>query len=260
MAGASRTAPGSDPAIRTASGSSASVVDVWYIGVDEVPESLAVLLGGSERVRRRQILRKADRNRFLAAWVLARLVLGERLGRDPAALSFDRSCAYCGDQKHGKPAVASTGPGLDFSLSHTGGLAVVAVSDGVVGVDVADAAAGEQPLARALTEQERATCLSYADFARLWTRKEAVLKAVGKGLAIHPGRIEVLGSRLSALPGELGRPEDYSLSDLPLPAPYVGSLAVLGPEPSLSTRSGADLVSDAAQVFPSSFPHTRIRR
>ncbi|MET8249199.1 4'-phosphopantetheinyl transferase superfamily protein [Streptomyces sp. NPDC005202] len=236
------------------------MTDVWYVGVDQVPESLAVLLDGRDRVRRRRILREADRNRALAAWVLARLVLGEKLGRDPAALSFDRTCAHCGDPGHGKPVVKSADSGLDFSLSHAGGLAVVAVSDRTVGLDIEDATAGVQPLDGALTEQERATCSDYADFARLWTRKEAVLKAVGKGLEIHPGRIEVLGSTLRALPEELGRPEDYTLRDLPLPAPYVGSLAVLGPEPSLSVRSGAELVGDAVQLFPSSLPHSRIHR
>jgi 4'-phosphopantetheinyl transferase len=221
---------------------------VWYVGVDQVPESLAVLLDDRDRDRRRQILREADQNRFLAAWVLARLVLGERLGQDPAALSFDRTCTHCGDRRHGKPAVESAGPGLDFSLAHAAGLAVVAVSDRAVGVDVEDATAAAQPLAPALTDRERATCLSYADFARLWTRKEAVLKAVGKGLAIHPGRIEILGSTLLALPEELGCPEDYTLWDLPLPAPYVGSLAVLGPGPSPSVHSGVELVVDAAQA------------
>ncbi|MFG2890706.1 4'-phosphopantetheinyl transferase family protein [Streptomyces sp. NPDC048248] len=242
------------------------MAEVWYIGVDQVPASLAVLLDGRDRARRRQILREADRKRFLAAWVLARLVLGERLGRDPAALSFDRTCAHCGDPRHGKPIVENAGPGPDFSLSHAGGLAVVAVSDLAVGLDVEDATAGEQPLASALTERERATCLDYADFARLWTRKEAVLKAAGKGLAIHPRRVEVLGSTLLALPEELGRPEDYTLRDLPLPAPYVGTLAVLGPEPAArgratpAVRSGAELVSDAAQVFPSSLPVGRTHR
>ncbi|WP_328451089.1 4'-phosphopantetheinyl transferase superfamily protein [Streptomyces sp. NBC_00386] len=225
------------------------MADVWYVRVDQVPESLAVLLDGRDRARRRRILRAADRNRFLAAWVLARLVLGERLGRDPGALGFDRTCAHCGDTGHGKPVVEAAGPGLDFSLSHAGGLAVVAVSDRSVGLDVEDATAGERPLVTALTERERAICLDYADFARLWTRKEAVLKAVGKGLAVHPGRIEVLGSTLLALPEELGRPEDYTLRDLPLPAPYVGSLAVLGPGTPLSVRSGAGLVGARRRVL-----------
>lgn len=224
------------------------MADVWYIGVDQVPESLAVLLDERDRARRRQIAVPADRSRFLAAWVLARLVLGEKLNRDPAALSFDRACAHCNDPTHGKPVVETAGPRPDFSLAHSGGLAVLVVSDRAVGVDVEDATAREQPLAPALSARERANCRSYADFARLWTRKEALLKAVGKGLAVHPRHIEVLGTTLLALPAALGRPEDYTLRDLPLPAPYVGSVAALGSRLSLSVRSGESLVGRAAQV------------
>jgi 4'-phosphopantetheinyl transferase len=225
-------------------------VDVWYVDVGQVPESLAVLLDGRDRARRRRILCEADRNRFLAAWVLTRLVLGERLGADPAALSFDRTCAHCGDPGHGKPVVRTAGPAPEFSVSHVGGLAGVAVSDRAVGLDVEDVAAGVHPLTAALTDRERARCSTYADSARVWTRKEAVLKAVGKGLAIHPRRIEVLGSTLLTLPDELGSPADYALRDLPLPAPYVGSLAVRGPEPVLSIRNGAGLVLDAEHAAP----------
>ncbi|MFB7330316.1 4'-phosphopantetheinyl transferase family protein [Streptomyces adustus] len=233
------------------------MTDVRYIDVDQVPRSLAVLLDGRDRARRRRILREADRDRALAAWVLARLVLGERLGRDPAALRFDRTCAHCGDPDHGKPVVESAGPGLDFSLSHAGGLAVVAVSDRTVGLDIEDATAGVRPLDAALTARERAACPDYAGFVRLWTRKEAVLKAAGKGLDIHPGRIEILDSTLHALPAELGRPEDYTLRDVPLPAPYVGALAVLGPDSAPRVRSGAELVGNAARSFSSSLPHGR---
>ncbi|MGD9483597.1 4'-phosphopantetheinyl transferase superfamily protein [Streptomyces sp. TRM70308] len=237
-----------DPSLRTAGRSAAPAADVWYVGVDQVPESLTVLLDGRDRARGRRILRDADRQRSLAAWVLARLVLGETMGVDPAALSFDRTCAHCGDRTHGKPVVATAGAGPDFSLSHVGGLAAVAVSDRAVGVDVEDVAVGGQPLASALTERERATCLSYADFARLWTRKEALLKTVGKGLGVHPRRIEVLDSTPTALPEELGRPGDFALCDLPLPAPYVGALAVRGPRPNLSVHEGAELVGEAARL------------
>lgn len=236
--------------VRAADSSAVSAADVWYVGVDQVPESLAVLLDGRDRVRSRRILREADRQRFLAAWVLTRLVLGERMGLDPAALGFDRTCAHCGDRTHGKPVVETADAGPDFSLSHVGGLAVVAVSDRAVGVDIEDATAGERPPTSALTERERAACRGYADFARLWTRKEALLKAVGKGLQIHPRRVEILDSTPVALPEELGRPEDFALCDLALPAPYVGSLAVRGPRPSLSVRSGAELVGDAVRLVP----------
>lgn len=234
-----------------------AMADVWYVGVDRVPESLAVLLDGRDRDRVRRIPRETDRRRFLAAWVLTRLVLGERLGTDPAALAFDRTCAHCGDRTHGKPVVESADAGLDFSLSHVGGLAVVAVSDRTVGVDIEDTTAGERPQRSAMTERERAACRDYADFARLWTRKEALLKAVGKGLQIHPRRVEILGSTPVALPGELGRPEEFALCDLVLPVPYVGSLAVRGPRPALSVRAGEELVGEAARPARGGRPSVR---
>ncbi|MFG1914968.1 4'-phosphopantetheinyl transferase family protein [Micromonospora sp. NPDC048898] len=212
------------------------MTDVWYTRVDQVPERLAALLDDHDHARRRRIPLAADRQRFLAGWVLTRLVLGRRLGWDPAALRFTRVCAHCHDPGHGKPALAGEGPSPDFSLSRTGGIALVAVSGLRVGADVEDTTAGEQPVAAALSERERAACRDYAGFARLWTRKEAVLKAAGRGLAIHPAGIEVRGTTLVALPGKLGRPADYTLHDLPLPAPYVGSLAVLGAEPAPFVR------------------------
>ncbi|QIJ64512.1 4'-phosphopantetheinyl transferase superfamily protein [Streptomyces sp. JB150] len=224
------------------------MADVWYVGVDQVPESLAVLLDERDRARHRRIAVPADRRRSLAAWVLARLVLGAELGRDPASLRFDRTCAHCDDPAHGKPVVETSGPRPDFSLAHSGSLAVLAVADRAVGVDVEDATAREQPLVAALSARERASCRTYADFARLWTRKEAVLKAVGKGLAVHPRHVEVHGTTLLALPAALGRPADYTLRDLPLPAPYVGSVAARGSRLSWSVRSGESLVRRAARL------------
>ncbi|AUG78730.1 Phosphopantetheinyl transferase [Kitasatospora sp. MMS16-BH015] len=224
------------------------MAEVWYVGVDRVPESLAGLLDGPERSRRQRIALPADRHRFLAAWVLTRLVLGERLGLSPAELRFDRACAHCADPAHGKPVLATAGPRPEFSLSHVGGLAVLAVADHPVGVDVEDATAAPAPSAAALSglcARELAECRDYPDFARRWTRKEALLKTGGQGLAVHPGRIELDGTTPLTLPAELGRPAEYTLRDLPLPAPYVGAVAVRGPRSPLAVRSGESLVRGA---------------
>lgn len=218
------------------------MADVWYVAVESVPETLSSLLDGRDRERRRRLVRQQDRDRYLAAWVLARLVLAQRLGGPPGSLAFDRTCRYCGGD-HGKPVVD---PAVDFSLSHTGGLAVVAVCERAVGVDVEDATAGREPVTAALSERERAECLDYAAFAQVWTRKEAVLKAVGKGIAVHPAAVGTSGTTLLSAPAELGRPGDFTLRDLALPAPYVGSLAVVGPLPELTVRCGSALVGAAA--------------
>ena len=158
---------------------------VWWaapLAPDAAP-SLVGLLDDHERDRLARFRRPADRARYLAAHALARLALAPLVGRDPAALLFDRTCR-CGAQ-HGKPVLAN-GPG--FSLSHAGDLVGVAVRpDGPVGLDVEqvravadlDALAGHvhSPDERARDDLDPAT------FFRTWTRKEALVKATGEGLA-----------------------------------------------------------------------------
>ena len=141
------------------------------------------LLDDHERDRLARFRRPADRARYLAAHALARLVLAQFVGRGPATLVFDRICR-CGAE-HGKPVLAN-GPG--FSLSHAGDLVGVAVRpDGPVGLDVEqvravadlDALAGH---VRSPVERAR-DGLDPTAFFRTWTRKEALVKATGDGLA-----------------------------------------------------------------------------
>ena len=152
------------------------------VGPEAAP-ALVGLLDDHERDRLARFRRPADRARYLAAHALARLVLAPLVGRRAAALAFDRTCR-CGAQ-HGKP-VLPDGPG--FSLSHAGDLVGVAVRpDGPVGLDVEqvrdvadlDALAGH---VRSPAERARGG-LDPAAFFRTWTRKEALVKATGDGLA-----------------------------------------------------------------------------
>lgn len=97
---------------------------------------------------------------------------------------------------HGKPVLA--GSELRFNLSHTNGVAVFAVSRGIeLGIDVEQVSAGEDGLLGELTDvarqnfsaREQQALLQLAPeeqlsaFYRIWTRKEALLKAEGSGLS-----------------------------------------------------------------------------
>ncbi|WP_171074415.1 4'-phosphopantetheinyl transferase family protein [Nonomuraea basaltis] len=232
--------------------------EVWYVRAAAVPEELVVLLNERDLLRRGRLRGVDDRRRFVAAWALTRLVLADRWGGDPSGFVFDRTCRYCGGD-HGKPKVVDpVEPDVDISVSHTGELAVLAVtSRGAVGVDVEDASVRESVgphLESSLSEFElrdfRARGGGYADFVVRWTRKEAVLKAVGKGLAVHPAHVEVTGSgappRVLALPAVLGSPDSYSLIDAPLPAPYRAAVAVVGRAATLLVHDGADLIGTVA--------------
>lgn len=147
------------------------------------------LLNAEERARWQRFIYPADRQRFLVARAFVRNVLADMLERDnPAALVF-------GATPHGKPELAGhDAKCLQFNLSHTDGLLVLAVTQKLaVGVDV-----------EALERKVELVALSQRYFARheheelldldgpaqrerffaLWTLKEAWLKARGLGLRI----------------------------------------------------------------------------
>ena len=76
----------------------------------------------------------------------------------------------------GKPSVPG---GREFSLSHSGTLALIALADVPVGADIQQLRPVTQAArSRVLTPGER----EEGDFFALWTRKEAALKCLGTGL------------------------------------------------------------------------------
>ena len=62
----------------------------------------------------------------------------------------------------------------------------------------------------------------------MWARKEALLKAVGVGLALDPQLVELEGPKVVAAPPELGEARDWTLVALPLPG-HAAVLALKGP-------------------------------
>ncbi|EHR52880.1 phosphopantetheinyl transferase [Saccharomonospora marina XMU15] len=161
----------------------------WATPLDEVGDHLA-LLNDPERQRYEAYRKQADRARFLTARVLAKTLAGRRLGRGPAAIRFDATCSTCGKQ-HGPPRLPGTG--IALSISHAGERVGVAVTGGpAVGLDVESTGrrADEALVSYTLNEAELATWHQLpemersAGFFTYWTRKEAAMKAAGKGLII----------------------------------------------------------------------------
>lgn len=94
--------------------------------------------------------------------------------------------------EHGKPSLPQ---GPQFSLSHAGNLAALAVSDAPVGVDVEMPRPVKDSVAKRYFQPEELAWMEADPLNRfffLWTRKEAVLKCCGRGLSLHPGRFSVL--------------------------------------------------------------------
>ncbi len=147
--------------------------------------------------------------RLLARRSATRAVLAGGLGGDPATLVIERRCPTCGSDQHGRPSLGPGDPGYradppdrihpEFSVSSSDGTAVVAVSTRPVGVDLEVERPTVAPLPVALTPNERLRVGALGPdqagpaFLRLWTAKEAVLKASGRSLADDPATVEVGG-------------------------------------------------------------------
>jgi 4'-phosphopantetheinyl transferase len=131
--------------------------------------------------------------------------LAAQLGVDESALRFVRGA-------HGKPALAQTGM-PHFNLSHSGAVTALALAQAVdVGVDVEQPRRARDVLAlaqRYFAPAETATLARLsapqreAAFYALWTCKEAVLKALGRGIAFGLDRLEFELEASNGLPRAL---------------------------------------------------------
>ena len=168
-----------------------SVVDIWRADLNAVAEGLEDLLNQDERERAARIVRACDRIRWARSRGVLRALLGRYLDRDPRQLSF-----VLGPQ--GKPALRTgTQPDADlrFNLSHSGALALYAVTAGRdVGIDVETARRRFDEVAiaarvlgrdqtRRLTRLERDPQARRREFLRAWVTHEATVKCRGTGLA-----------------------------------------------------------------------------
>jgi 4'-phosphopantetheinyl transferase len=223
-------------------------VHVWA-GSLQVPDNtlnrLAKMLAPAEQRRAEAFHFDLDRNRFTAGRGMLRTLLGRYLHAQPGTIWLEYG-------PNGKPLLAGqfAGNGLHFNLTHCEDLALLAVSRGrVVGVDVERIRVLDGALEMAAcfcSPRENAEFLSlpsaerYAAFFRLWTRKEAWLKATGKGVGQALEKVEVSfrmgeAARFRCLPEEAGvSAGGWSLQEL-TPAPgFVAALALPGEAAQLS--------------------------
>jgi 4'-phosphopantetheinyl transferase len=211
-----------------------SQIDVWLFGLDRTRDELRDLerwLSPDERVRADRFVRARDGQRFTAARGMLRRILGAELGRDPASLGF----AY---NAHGKPTLAGDA-GLHFNLSHSGALAALGIGRTVpFGLDIEQIAQVEAGVAEiSFSPAEMSALAAYggaewlACFYRCWTRKEAVIKALGLGLAQPLDAFDVtLGPfdepRLLRLAGTPEASSRWELFHFAPAADYMGAVAV----------------------------------
>ncbi len=180
---------------------SAGVV-LWLAGPagsGGVPEHLWTTLSATEQNRANRFLHAQDRIMFALTRAVLRALLSEATGVPADQILFVEG-------PYGKPGLAGIG-GPHFNVSHSGSWALIGLSDSrPIGVDIElmRRAGGELELARsffsdaefrALEGQENGRLLQ--SFYKIWTCKEAILKALGVGISEHlkDFSVELTGER-----------------------------------------------------------------
>ncbi|MBQ7766205.1 MAG: 4'-phosphopantetheinyl transferase superfamily protein [Lachnospiraceae bacterium] len=132
----------------------------------------------------------ADRIRSLGAGLLLEKGLEDYLGRCLPVDERGRPIIRYNYAPQGKPYLEEY-PNVHFSLSHSGDLAVLALSDTEVGIDVQENRGYNEKVAKRFyhkDEQKMIDCYATAEereilFYQLWTGKEAYIKYTGEGMS-----------------------------------------------------------------------------
>ncbi len=218
-------------------------VHVWFCPLvrhEEQRVALAALLSRDEQARAARFAFDRDRHRFILSHGLLRAILAGYVGREATQIEFATGA-------HGKPALSGrscAAQDIQFSLSHSGAYAVVAVAAGrAVGVDVEvrrkDVNAPNLAQRFFAAGEAQQIIQTHGDaqqqlFYRYWTVKEAYLKGRGVGLSLGLDRFEILfddGSPLARVRTSDSEALDmnWQMRSLSLADDLSGALAVEGP-------------------------------
>lgn len=206
--------------------------DTVHVLCLDLAEQWAVLAAGldvldsSEQARAARYADPWNGQRYACARALLRHVLGRFLNQAPADIEL-RYGAY------GKPALNGSG-GPDFNLSHCGDWVALAVSrERRIGIDLENRVENQDCLAVAaqcFSPREWAELAQGADvsqaFCAIWVRKEAMVKAAGRGLDAM--QTFCTCDPAVSLPDEQGLPTQWHVDSLPAPAGHHLALAVEG--------------------------------
>jgi 4'-phosphopantetheinyl transferase len=231
----------------------AGFCQIWWAHAGAATEPLLDLLDEHERRRYSRYVRGQDRALFLVAHALVRILAARHCAAEPPAIRFATGGPGA------KPCFAGAASELELSISHSGRRAVVALSRGVaLGVDVerkgrVGSPGQERSLAESVLTSSELRALAVLEppsrqwgFYRYWTRKEAILKATGDGLAVPPKLIVVSPPTdppaLTRWAGPRRPAGPIHLYDLEAGPGYAAALAAIGSPLELTVHDGSAIL------------------
>jgi 4'-phosphopantetheinyl transferase len=203
-----------------------SGVFLWQFDLDKV--RIPSCLSPDEEARAARFKFDRDRRRYINGRSALRTILGERLNQSPNSLQFEYGPA-------GKPTLAN----IFFNLAHSGARALLGITEDTrIGVDIEEArplddledvaknvfSPDELQRWQNLTDAEKV-----AAFYRLWTRKEAYLKAIGEGIAHRLQKFDVTFEQDETPRILQGAEGKWTLADVTTSDLYPAAIAVESP-------------------------------
>ncbi|MEE9344862.1 MAG: 4'-phosphopantetheinyl transferase superfamily protein [Methylococcales bacterium] len=194
-----------------------SAIHVWHVNLklaNNDYQQLKTYLNPEEQQRLQRYTHQPAQQQFLAARGRLKQLLAGYLGTTPGSIQFELG-------QYRKPRLAGTtiDNGLVFNLSHSGTVALIAISKNrALGVDVeridskhnlqgmAQRCFSDQELRRWSQSEEPGKTIKFYDY---WCAKEAFLKATGRGLALGMQHCVIDLNQ----PCYLSLPKSYQTSD-----------------------------------------------
>lgn len=208
-------------------------IHLYGLTLPHAPDELARLgrlLSASETARAALLKNERSLNRYIAGRGLLREILGGYLGIDAKHVELAAA-------EHGKPFLPESQEELCFNLAHSGDNLLLAVTvRRAVGVDLELIIPGKplEEMARLVFSPKERAQLSRlapprqeAAFYRCWVRKEACLKACGRGFSLPGSSFDLSplddnGAVMVACCDQ----QCWQVVDLAVASPYCAALAV----------------------------------
>ena len=191
---------------------------------DLVPD-LINLLSASEQNRAHRYHFLKDKNRFILCRVLLKFVLAKHLDSQTAqiiiAIDFNK-----------KPYLDAH-PSVFFNVSHAGDFALIAIGKSPIGVDVEYVNRSfdyNEIIPHIFSVDEidevKQSCDEHLTFYKFWTRKEAIVKAIGKGIDGNLPKITSTDGLHSVPLSIVGNFNNIAVYGFKINADYLGALAL----------------------------------
>lgn len=199
-----------------------SFLEIWHgniLSAESEQQNYYALLNDAEKEKEATFLRPELQKKYINTRGVLRKILGSYLNVNPQKIRINTG-------EHGKPFVDDE---LFFNLSHTGNKFAIAVSNNAeVGIDLEQYknrtnlqglvgkcfSKEEQAYWHKLTKPQKVTM-----FYRFWVRKEAFVKAVGRGIALGLNQCAVDPQnqlRFISIPDKYGVEDDWKIVEVTL--------------------------------------------